>query len=105
MGFWTEQDVLGYLRNNGTEYASCYGEIVEDDGKLFTTGVDRTGCMFCLFGIQYEKEPNRLQQMQRDYPKQYDYCINKLGIGEVLDYVGIPYRYQPTLFDELEEAI
>ena len=55
--------------------------------------------MFCMFGIQYDYEPNRFQRMERDYPKQYDYCINKLGIGRVLDYVGIPYKYQPTLFD------
>ena len=99
LGFWTENDVLGYLRETGIDYASCYGEIVDDGGELRVTGTKRTGCMFCLFGIYAEHEPNRMQKMQRDYPKQYDYCINKLGIGRVLDYVGIPYKYQPTLFD------
>ena len=99
LGFWTEQDVLGYLKQTGIGYASCYGDIVEDNGKLVNTGVHRTGCMFCLFGIYAEHEPNRFQRMQREHPKQYDYCINKLGIGEVLDYVGIPYEYQRTLFD------
>lgn len=100
LGFWTEQDVLGYLHEKGIGYASCYGEIREENGKLYNTGVKRTGCMFCLFGIYAEHEPNRMQRMQRDYPKQYDYCINKLGIGKVLDSVGIPYKYQPTLFDK-----
>ena len=99
MAIWTEQDVLHYIVDNGIEYAGCYGEIVDNNGVLACTREDRTGCMFCMFGIQYDGTPNRFQRMERDYPKQYDYCINKLGIGKVLDYVGIPYKYQPTLFD------
>ena len=100
MAIWFEQDVLRYIVDRGIEYASCYGEIVDaGDGKLHCTRENRTGCMFCMFGIQYDGTPNRFQRMERDYPKQYDYCINKLGIGRVLDYVGIPYKYQPTLFD------
>jgi len=101
MAIWTEQDVLRYIAENGIEYAGCYGEIVEGrDGMLRCTREDRTGCMFCMFGIQFDGTPNRFQRMARDYPKQYAYCIDKLGIGEVLDYVGIDYRYQPTLFEE-----
>lgn len=104
MAVWLEQDVLQYIVDRGIEYASCYGEIVDDgSGKLHCTREDRTGCMFCMFGIQYDGTPNRFQRMERDYPKQYDYCINKLGIGAVLDYVGIPYKYQPTLFEAVGE--
>jgi 3'-phosphoadenosine 5'-phosphosulfate sulfotransferase (PAPS reductase)/FAD synthetase len=99
MAIWTEQDVLQYIVDRGIEYAGCYGEIVDNNGVLACTREDRTGCMFCMFGIQYDGTPNRFQRMERDYPKQYDYCINKLGIGKVLDYAGIPYKYQPTLFD------
>ena len=100
MAVWTEQDVLRYIVDNGIEYAACYGEIAENGkGELYCTREDRTGCMFCMFGIQFDGTPNRFQRMERDYPKQYDYCINKLGIGRVLEYVGIPYKYQPTLFD------
>lgn len=104
MAVWLEQDVLQYIVNRNIEYASCYGEIVDDgSGKLHCTREDRTGCMFCMFGIQYDGTPNRFQRMERDYPKQYDYCINKLGIGAVLDYVGISYKYQPTLFEVVAE--
>lgn len=99
MAIWFEQDVLRYIKQNGLEYAACYGDIVEVNGSLRCTREDRTGCMFCMFGIQFDSTPNRFQRMQRDYPKQYDYCINRLGIGRVLDYVGIPYKYEPTLFD------
>jgi len=29
------------------------------------------------------------------HPKQYDYCINKLGCGKVLDYIGVDYSPLP----------
>lgn len=99
MAIWTEQDVLSYIVENGLEYAGCYGEIIGEPGSLRCTRESRTGCMFCMFGIQFDGEPNRFQRMERDYPKQYDYCINTLGIGKVLDYIGIPYVYQPTLME------
>lgn len=103
MAIWSEQDVLSYIRESGIALAACYGEIVEDcDGNLTTTREKRTGCMFCMFGIQFDKEPNRFQRMQRDYPKQYRYCMEQLGIGEVLDYIGIPKENEPSLFDEEE---
>ena len=93
MSFWTEQDVLQYLRMTKIPYASSiYGEIVEKEGKLKTTGASRTGCMFCMFGLHLEKRPNRFERMALTHPKQYDYCINRMGCGDVLDYLGIPYR-------------
>ena len=91
MSFWLEQDVLEYLRLTGIPYASIYGDIVEQGGKLVTTGAHRTGCMFCMFGLHLEKEPNRFQRMALTHPKQHDFCINKLGCGKVLDYIGVPY--------------
>lgn len=92
MSFWTEQDVLQYLRMTGIPYASIYGDIVEKKGKLITTGAQRTGCMFCMFGAHLEKEPNRFQRMALTHPKQHEFCINKLGCGKVLDFIGVPYR-------------
>ena len=104
MAIWTEQDVLVYIKERQIEYAECYGEIVDDgEGNLTTTREKRTGCMFCMFGIQLDGEPNRFQRMQRDYPSQYRYCMNQLGIGNVLDYIGIPKENNPTLFDQIEE--
>jgi 3'-phosphoadenosine 5'-phosphosulfate sulfotransferase (PAPS reductase)/FAD synthetase len=97
MSFWTEQDVLRYLKQFNIPYADAYGDIVEENGKLKTTGLDRTGCMFCMFGAHLEKEPNRFQQMKENYPKQYDFCIrpieeNGLGLGKVMDYIGVKYE-------------
>lgn len=48
--------------------------------------------MFCLFGAHLEKEPNRFQRMKVTHPKQYAYCMDKLGLREVLEYIGVPYE-------------
>lgn len=92
IAFWTEQDILAYLRKFNLPIASVYGEIKElEDGTLITTGCQRTGCMFCGYGCHLEKEPNRFQRMKETHPIQYDYIINKLGMGEVLDFIGVKY--------------
>lgn len=111
MSFWTEQDVLHYLKDFNIPYSSVYGNIVaktkivsmseleqlvmeEVPTDLMTTGVNRTGCMFCMFGVHLEQEPNRFQRMKITHPKQYDYCIreeNGLGLGKVLDFLGVKY--------------
>ena len=92
IAFWTEQDILAYLRKFNLPIASVYGEIKElEDGTLITTGCQRTGCMFCGYGCHLEKEPNRFQRMKETHPIQYDYIINKLGMGQVLDFIGVKY--------------
>lgn len=85
LAFWTEQDVLQYIKKYNVRIASVYGEVVQDEekselpegqlcflsdehiltgktGELLetpckykTTGCDRTGCMFCGFGCHLEK--------------------------------------------------
>ena len=93
MSFWTEQDVLRYLKEYDVPYASVYGDIVEnEDGTLRTTGERRTGCIFCMFGVHLEDEPNRFQRMAETHPKLYEYCMDKLGLAVVLDYIGVPYE-------------
>lgn len=73
---WTEQDVLEYLRRYKVPYASVYGDIVEENGKLKTTGCQRTGCVFCGFGAHLQKEPTRFQRLKETHPKLYNYCLN-----------------------------
>lgn len=92
LGFWTEQDILKYLIECNIPYCSVYGEIKQDkSGKYYTTKAKRTGCMFCMFGVQSEKSPNRFELMKESHPKQYEYCINILGCGRVLDFMGVRY--------------
>ena len=92
MSFWTEQDVLQYIKENNIKIASVYGDIVYEDrdgqtrlegcGKLCTTGCQRTGCIFCGFGAHLEKGEGRFQRLHRTHPKLYDYCMNGGAYGE-----------------------
>ena len=97
LGFWTEQDILQYIFENNLTICSVYGDVVEESDmlgnkKYRATGEQRTGCMFCMFGCHLEKEPNRFQRLKQTHPNLYNYCINKLGMGEVLDYIGVKYK-------------
>lgn len=99
IAFWTEQDVLQYILDNGLKIASVYGEIRRDaEGTLYTTGEQRTGCIWCMFGAQYTGPDgrNRFQRLAETHPKLYDYCINDMGLGKVMDYVGVNYRPRPS---------
>lgn len=104
LSFWTEQDVLHYLKKYDVPYCSVYGDIVTEDKdgnqydippkyletlyaygdkpELKTTACYRTGCIFCMFGCHLEKEPNRFQRLKETHPRQYSYCING---GEMVD--------------------
>lgn len=76
LGFWTEQDILQYiLKYNLTNLLpEEYGEIMEVDGVLKTTKLNRTGCMFCMYGLHLEQN-NRFDYMKEKHPKIYDYCM------------------------------
>lgn len=95
MSFWTEQDILMYLKESNIPYASVYGEIIENkNGKLQTTECDRTGCVFCAYGCHLEKEPNRFQKLKQTHLRLWEYCMKPwdeggLGMREVLDYIGV----------------
>lgn len=97
MAFWTENDVLQYIKENELEIASVYGSIeyavnpeqirwsevdpglaifeTKEVKALSTTGCDRTGCIFCGFGCHLETEPSRFQRLKETHPRQYRYCI------------------------------
>lgn len=97
LSIWNEDDILRYIDFYKIPIASVYGEVIKTDKGYRTTGLERTGCMFCLFGCHLEKEPNRIQQMAKTHPKQYDYCLRDieaggLGLRRVMDFIGIPYR-------------
>lgn len=96
MSFWLEQDVWDYIHKYNIQYS-----------KIYDMGYDRTGCMFCMFGVHLEKGENRFQRMKRTHPKIYDYCINKLGIGHCLDLINVRYDdYIPSEEQkEIEEII
>lgn len=122
MAFWTEQDVLQYIKQNKLPIAKVYGDVVykeepeqmrfeefvdefETGEKLKTTGCDRTGCIFCGFGCHLEKAgEGRFERLKDTHPRQYKYCLE----GGEYDENGI---WKPNkqglgmkhVFDELNE--
>ena len=115
MAFWTEQDVLLYIMQNNVKIASVYGDVVVDyegmemipgqqtvadycEMDLFdlrqpllkTTGLSRTGCMFCGYGAHLEKSPNRFERMKETHPKLYDYIMRPSGLNykAVIDWLN-----------------
>lgn len=76
---WNKNDIFQYVKTHKLPYCNLYDK-----------GWERTGCMFCMFGMHYDN-PNKFQIMKITHPKQYNYIINKLGAKEVLDFIKIPY--------------
>lgn len=109
LSFWSEQDILAYIVKYDLEICSVYGEICAMDEdrmdynvetakfmlewnlpcRLHCTGCDRTGCMFCLFGMHNEKGMTRFQRMAFTHPRQYEFSI---GGGQWADNPA----YDPT---------
>ena len=78
-----------------------YGEIqTNENGELYTTKAQRTGCSMCGFGIHLEKRPHRFDQLKERNPKEWHFWMyeccededgNKNGWAKVLDYIGVGY--------------
>ncbi len=81
LAFWLEENIWEYINSRKIKYS-----------KIYDMGYKRTGCMFCMFGVHLEKGKNKFQLMKETHPKHYDYCINKLGCGKVLDFIGVNYK-------------
>ena len=77
LSFWTEKDIWEYIHKYNVPYS-----------KIYDKGYERTGCMFCMFGLQCEKSPNRFEKMSKTHPEIYDYCINKLGLKDVIKFIN-----------------
>lgn len=95
LSFWLEQDILHYIKQEGLEIASVYGNIVSTDVdgyvyeplpgmecNLKCTGCNRTGCVYCCFGLHLERGETRFQRLARTHPKLYEYSI---GGGQWVD--------------------
>jgi 3'-phosphoadenosine 5'-phosphosulfate sulfotransferase (PAPS reductase)/FAD synthetase len=78
IAFWSDSDVWQYLKENKVPYCSIYD-----------TGVRHTGCMFCCFGIHQEQKPNRFDLMAQTHPSQHAYCMDKLGLRSVLEFLHV----------------
>ena len=115
MAFWTEQDVLLYIKEKNLPICSVYGDVVIDYSSmgqcdnqmsfsnygifdnerplLRTTGCTRTGCVLCGFGCHLEKEPNqRFVNLKKSHPKFHNLLNivqnNGVTYAEAIDWVN-----------------
>jgi 3'-phosphoadenosine 5'-phosphosulfate sulfotransferase (PAPS reductase)/FAD synthetase len=92
LGFWTEQDILRCIKDYNIPISPAYGDIVEVNGQLTTTKEKRTGCLFCGFGVHLEPPGNnRFQRLAIEYPQLHKYCMEKLELDVVLNYIGVDF--------------
>lgn len=91
MSFWAENDVLTYIHTYNLTIAGAYGQVVvKNDGidgqinihdylgdyrecQYETTGCKRTGCIFCGFGINQDKQ--RFVRLAEQEPELCDYVM------------------------------
>ena len=59
---WNEEDIWAYIKKNSLDYAQPYKD-----------GEERTGCMYCLFGCQFNDNDGamRFDRMKEKYPLHY----------------------------------
>ena len=87
LSFWKEQDILRYIKQNNIQIADIYKDLVfvDEDGmeyeneyipdslKLKTTGANRTGCIYCMFGINQDLD--KFVRLKQEEPVTYDYVM------------------------------
>jgi len=120
MSFWTEQDVLLYIKSRDLPICSVYGQVVSDDeeagqmdlsewaGKelfelgnkpLHCTGCVRTGCVCCGFGAHLNKD-TRFTDLKKTHPKMYKLLDiaknNGYSMREAIEWInqhGVKIKY------------
>lgn len=77
IAFWKDDDIYAYISEMDIQISDIYDK------------EQSTGCMFCMFGIQFKdyRGARRFDRMRTSHPKQYKYCMEKLGLKEVIEYV------------------
>ena len=80
-----------YILENKLSIAPVYGEIIKTENGYTTSQEKRTGCIFCAFGCHLEKSPNRFERMRESHPHLHKYCMETLGMKDVLDYINVKY--------------
>lgn len=78
LSFWTQDDIWEYIKTRDLKYS-----------EIYDMGYSRTGCIFCLFGLQKEGRPHRFDLLKETHPKLHNFCMDKLGIGNVLTFMGV----------------
>lgn len=116
------QDILQLALDLDVPVPEIYGTIERrEDGTLYTTKAQRTGCSMCGFGVHMDKRPHKFDLLREQRPKEWERLMYRLiqdengtwyGWGRVLDYIGVGWENPPdtdcvgqySMFEELEET-
>lgn len=98
------QDILQLALNLRVPVPEIYGTIeCREDGILYTTKAQRTGCQMCGFGIHIEKRPHRFDRLYDLNSKEWDFWMKRCckdpngtlyGWGRVLDWIGVEWTQE-----------
>jgi len=79
LSVWKEEDIWSYIKKYNIGYS-----------KIYDMGYERTGCVFCMFGYWNEltRGKDRFAQLKKTHPKLNSYCMNNLGMEEIIDYIN-----------------
>lgn len=109
------QDLLQLAIDLNVPVPDIYGTIErKQDGTLYTTRAQRTGCSMCGFGIHLEKRPHRFDHLRENNEKEWEFWMHrcctdkktggKFGWGRVLDYIGVGWENRVEEEKETIEA-
>lgn len=99
---FNRQDILQLALDLNVPVPEIYGKIErQEDGTLYTTKAQRTGCSMCGFGLHLEKRPHRFDLLKEQNPKEWEYWMynccaddktgERYGWARVLDYINVKY--------------
>jgi hypothetical protein len=102
-GAFLRQDILQLVKDLKAPVPSIYGVIATlQNGTLYTTRAQRTGCSMCGFGIHMEARPHRFDRLREENSNEWEFwmyrsCKDKdtgevYGWGKVLDYIGVQWE-------------
>ena len=107
---FSRQDLLQLALDLNVPVPEIYGTIErKEDGTLYTTKAQRTGCGMCGFGIHLQKRPHGFDLLKERNPRAWQYWMyecctdadgNKYGWARVLDYIGVEYLNEEKTADE-----
>lgn len=113
------QDILQLALDLNVPVPEIYGTIeCREDGTLYTTKAQRTGCSMCGFGVHMDKRPHKFDLLREQRPKEWERLMYHLvredgnygdcspeggetpdsgwyGWGRVLDYIGVGWENPP----------
>jgi len=79
IAIWSEEDIWAYIQRFKVPYS-----------KIYDMGYSRTGCIYCGFGVHMESGLNKFQRLKKTHPTRWKYCMDNLGLREVMKVYGVP---------------